>query len=560
MTKDPINILLVDDQPAKLLSYAAILQDLGENLITAGSAREALEQLLKTDIAIVLIDVYMPELDGFELARMIRDHPRFQQTAIIFVSAVALTDPDRVKGYSYGAVDYVLVPVVPELLRAKVRVFADLFRKTRQLELLNAELECRVEERTAELTRANAELERRVEERTRERETAWAQVHQMQKLESLGQLTGGIAHDFNNLLQVILGNLEILSRRLPDDVDVKSRLARAADAADRGRTLTERLLAFARRQDLKPEAVDVSRLINGMTDMLRRSLGPTIEIAVEFEDGPLTIRTDANQLELALLNVALNARDAMPDGGRVQIAVRREYVKAGTVRSLNAGEYVCIAVTDTGSGMDEATLRRASEPFFTTKELGKGTGLGLSMVYGVAAQSQGALCLASQGGAGTTVELYFPVAELGAAESSPPASSDITVASQSCTVLLVDDDPMVAVTAESMLESLGHQVLVASSGTEALNVLQGGSGIDLVVTDHAMPHMTGSELADQIRGIRPNLPIILATGYAELPLPEESGLPRLCKPYCLEDLVSLMDKIFRRQNVKPPSSAELLAP
>src|SRR6202045_4992313 len=163
MTKDPINILLVDDQPAKLLSYEAILQELGENLITAGSAREALEQLLKTDIAIVLIDVYMPELDGFELARMIRDHPRFQQTAIIFISAVALADPDRVKGYSYGAVDYLLVPVVPELLRAKVQVFADLFRKTRQLELLNAELERRVDERTAELTRANAELERRVE-------------------------------------------------------------------------------------------------------------------------------------------------------------------------------------------------------------------------------------------------------------------------------------------------------------------------------------------------------------------------------------------------------------
>src|ERR1700726_1278150 len=322
MTKDPINILLVDDQPAKLLSYQATLQDLGENLITAGSAREALEQLLKTDIAIVLIDVCMPEFDGFELAAMIRDHPRFRQTAIIFISAVALTDPDRVKGYSYGAVDYVLVPIVPELLLAKVRVFADLFRKTRQLEFLNAELERRVEERTAE-------LERRVEERTRERETAWAQVQQMQKLESLGQLTGGIAHDFNNLLQVILGNLEILSQRLPDDVDIKSRLARALSAVDRGKTLTERLLTFARRQDLKPEAVDVPQLINGMTDMLRRSLGPTIEIAVEFEGGLPPIRTDANQLELALLNIALNARDAMPDGGRLQIGVRLENGKAG---------------------------------------------------------------------------------------------------------------------------------------------------------------------------------------------------------------------------------------
>jgi len=429
MTKDPINILLVDDQPAKLLSYEAILQGLGENLIKAGSARAALEHLLKEDIAIVLSDVCMPELDGFELARMIRNHPRFQQTAIIFVSAVALTDPDRVKGYSYGAVDYVLVPIVPELLLAKVRVFADLFRKTRQLELLNAELERRVEERTTELTRANAELERRVEERTRGRETAWAQVLQMQKLESLGQLTRGIAHDFNNLLQVISGNLEILSRRLPDEVDLKSRLARAVEDVDRGRTLTERLLAFARRQNLKLEAVDIPKLITGMTDMLRRSLGPTIEIAVEFEGGPLTIRADVNQLELALLNIALNARDAMPDGGRLQIAVRREDVKAGSIQCLNAGEHVCIELTDTGRGMDEATLLRASEPFFTTKELGMCAGLGLSMVYGLAAQSEGALCLASQVGVGTTVKLYFPVLasliegvfdeEKGAAEANP---------------------------------------------------------------------------------------------------------------------------------------------
>jgi len=553
MTKDPINILLVDDQPAKLLSYEAILQDLGENLIKAGSAREALEQLLRTDIAIVLIDVCMPELDGFELAAMIRDHPRFQQTAIIFISAVALADPDRVKGYSYGAVDYLLVPVVPELLRAKVRVFADLFRKTRQLELLNAELERRVDERTAELTQANAELEQRVEERTRERETAWAQVQQMQKLESLGQLTGGIAHDFNNLLQVISGNLEILSRRLPDDADVKSRLARAADAADRGSALTARLLAFARRQDLKPEAVDVPTLINGMSSMLRSSLGPMIEIAVKFEDGLPPIRTDANQLELALLNVALNARDAMPDGGSLQIAVRRENVKARSVQGLNAGEYVCVALTDTGSGMDEATLRRASEPFFTTKELGKGTGLGLSMAYGLAVQSEGALRLASQVGAGTRVELYFPLLEHRAEEPPPRASVDIPAASRSYNVLLVDDDPLVAVTAASMLESLGHQVLMASSGTEALNVLQGGSRIDIVITDHAMPQMNGSDLADRIRGIRPNLPVILATGYAELPGAKESGLPRLCKPFCLEDLSSLMDDVLSRQNVKPPS-------
>src|ERR1700686_2565320 len=257
---EKVNVLLVDDQPDKLLAYEVILHELHENLVKTSSAREALQFLLKKDVAVILIDVCMPELDGFELAAMIRNHPRFQTTSIIFVSAIALTDLDRLKGYESGGVDYVPVPVVPELLRAKVRIFAELYRKTRQLERLNAQLEQRVEERTTELARANAELERanaeleqRVEERTREREMALAQVHEMQKLESLGQLTGGVAHDFNNLLGAIRGSLELLGKRLPDDQRLSRLLSGAMAAAERGATLTPRLLAFARRQELNPE-------------------------------------------------------------------------------------------------------------------------------------------------------------------------------------------------------------------------------------------------------------------------------------------------------------------
>src|SRR5216684_3361047 len=349
---DQINILLVDDQPAKLLSYEVILSELGENLIKAGSAREALEHILKKDIAVILIDVIMPDLDGFELAAMIRGHPRFQTTAIIFVSAVAMTDLDRLKGYEYGGVDYVPVPVVPDLLRAKVRVFADLYRKTRQLENMNAE------------------LERRVEERTREREAALAQVHEMQKLESLGQLTGGLAHDFNNLLMAILGNLDLLTRKVSGDASARRLVEGATRSAERGAALTKRMLAFARRQELRPEAVDARRLVMGMAEMLQRSLGPEIEFAMSFEDRLALIRVDPNQLELALLNLALNARDAMPQGGRLAIAARRETVRSGA-QDLAPGDYVCLTVTDSGIGMDEATLKRAAEPFFTTKGVGK---------------------------------------------------------------------------------------------------------------------------------------------------------------------------------------------
>ncbi len=535
-----VYILLVDDQPAKLLSYEVILRDLGENLLMAGSAREALEHLLKKNIAVVLIDVCMPELDGFELAAMIRNHPRFQTTAIIFVSAVSISDIDRLKGYEYGAVDYVPVPVIPEILRAKVRAFAELYRKTRQLEILNSELERRVAERTMELAQANADLEQRVEERTREREVALAQVHEMQKLESLGQLTGGLAHDFNNLLAAILGNLDMLARRLPADATIQRFINNALRAAQGGATLTKRLLAFARRQELKPEPVDVVRLTDGMAEMLRRSLGPMIEIATAFPADLAHVHVDPNQFELAILNLALNARDAMPLGGRLTIGARRETVEAGRVPSLAAGAYLCVTVIDTGVGMDDATVKRAAEPFFTTKGHGKGTGLGLSMVYGLASQSGGLARISSRLGAGTTVELWLPVADQVETQQPSPAAPKAVGVTRACRILLVDDDPMVTEGTVAMLEDLGHNVVVASSGASALDVIRAESPFDLIITDHAMPGMTGKELVQHIRQTRPSVPIILATGYAELANGDYLGIPRLDKPYRMDKLASVI--------------------
>jgi signal transduction histidine kinase len=541
---EPVNILLVDDQPAKLLSYEVILRDLGEKLIKAASGREALEQILKNDIAVILIDVVMPDLNGFELASMIRDHPRFHTLSIIFVSAVSVTELDRLKGYQHGAVDYISVPVVPDLLRAKVKVFAELYRKTRQLERLNAELERRVEERTAALAEANLKLEQRVEERTREREAALAQVHEMQKMESLGQLTGGLAHDFNNLLMGIIGSLDYLARQPFSDAKAKHFLTAARDSAERGAALTKRLLAFARRQELRPEAVDVQRLTESMAEMLQRSLGPTIQIDMSFDPDLALISVDPNQLELAILNLALNARDAMPDGGRLRISAQRA---GGTsLPSLDHGDYVCLAVTDTGVGMDEATLKRCSEPFFTTKEVGRGTGLGLSTVHGLTVQSGGGMRIVSKPGVGTTVELWLPIAAGIARGERIDLVQAPNGAMPRYRVLVVDDEPLVALLTASMLEDLGHDSQVVPSGHSALNVLRADAHIDAVITDYAMPDMTGAELAAQIRRLRPGLPVILATGYADFPNSNVQDLPRLSKPFGAHELATILATLSQR--------------
>ncbi|MGH6970645.1 MAG: ATP-binding protein, partial [Caulobacteraceae bacterium] len=413
---DAVNILLVDDQPAKLLAYEVILGGLGERLIKAASAQEALGHLLKNDIGVVLIDVQMPDLDGFELAAMIREHPRYRDVALIFVSATHLSDLDRIKGYEAGGVDYVPVPVVPEVLRARVRVFADLHRKTRELERLNGQLERRVAERTADLEASrtalealNADLERRIETRTREREEALAQLFEAQKIDTIGQLTGGVAHDFNNLLMAMLGSLELLRKRLANDAGALRLIDNALKGAERGAALTQRLLAFARRQELRPEPVNIPDLVGGIRDLLGRSLGPSVAVVERLADRLPPVLADSNQLELALMNLALNARDAMPEGGTLTIAAR-ETENAGEA-GLPPGRYVVLSVADTGVGMDEQTRARAAEPFFTTKGTGKGTGLGLSMVHGLAAQSGGALTIHSRPGEGARVDLFLPRAE-----------------------------------------------------------------------------------------------------------------------------------------------------
>lgn len=379
-------------------------------------------------------------------------------------------------------------------------------------------------------------------------EQAREALFQSQKMDAIGQLTGGVAHDFNNLLMAILGSLELVRKRLPDDPKIASLIDNARQAAQRGASLTQRMLAFARRQELKPEPVDLPTLVRGMTDLLQRSLGPTMSIETRFSLALPSVQADANQLELALLNLAVNARDAMPEGGVIIIAARKETISPGSQNGLAEGTYVCLSVTDTGEGMDEATLSRAMEPFFTTKGIGKGTGLGLPMVHGLAEQSGGKLTLKSQKGKGTTAELWLPVAQQDPPLASPAKRPPALARSQNVSrlvVVAVDDDPLVLTNTAATLVDLGHMVFEASGGRQALSILQ-RENVDLVITDQAMPRMTGAQLAEAIRAEWPGLPVILATGYAELSSAEKADLPRLAKPFRQDDLArAIADALLR---------------
>jgi len=376
-------------------------------------------------------------------------------------------------------------------------------------------------------------------EAQRELEKAREALFQSQKMESLGRLTGGIAHDFNNLLMAVVGGLDIVRRRTPDDPRIVPLLDNAIQGAQRGISLSQRMLAFARRQELHLALVDVSALVRGMADLLRQSLGPRIGIETRFPLSLKPVLADANQIELALLNLAVNARDAMPDGGTVTISAR-EHRFDTREGALEPGDYVCLALADEGTGMDAATLEQAMEPFFTTKGVGKGTGLGLSMVHGLAAQSGGRLLLKSEKGRGTTAELWLPLA----VNVSVPAETErVQQSASQCLmalkVLAVDDDPLVLMTTAAMLEELGCEVIEVGSAEQALDVLA-QQRVDLVLTDQAMPHMTGAQLADFIRHRYPQLPVVLATGYADKLGGRAGSLPRLGKPF---DMDALAEKI-----------------
>ncbi len=392
----------------------------------------------------------------------------------------------------------------------------------------------------ADLRELNETLEQRVIERTADLQQAQDALRQSQKLEAMGQLTGGVAHDFNNLLTPIIGSLDMLQRRNVGDDRTRRQIDGALQSAERAKTLVQRLLAFARRQPLHTSAVNLRSLVDGMLDLVTTTSGPQIQVMVDIPPDLPLARADANQVEMAILNLAVNSRDAMPRGGRLTISAAAEQIDHNHPTKLPPGDFVRLTVSDTGVGMDEATAARAIEPFFSTKGIGQGTGLGLSMVHGLASQLGGALTIRSRPGAGTSIDLWL--ARAAPAVGTPLAQETVRRSDHAGTVLLVDDQDLVRASTADMLDDLGYRVIEARRSEEALKLLDDALDPDILITDHLMPGMTGTDLARIAQQQFPALPVLVVSGYAE-DAGIDPALPRLTKPFRQPDLAAILTKV-----------------
>jgi PAS domain S-box-containing protein len=416
-----------------------------------------------------------------------------------------------------------------------------LFEEGRCLRVAGTVMEITARKHAEEALRElNSTLEARIAAALKEREIVEEALRQSQKMESMGQLTGGVAHDFNNLLTPIIGSLDLLQRKGIGGERERRLIAGAAQSAERAKVLVQRLLAFARRQPLQPVPVDVGKLVMGMGDLVSSTLGPQIKVVIDVAGDLPLAEADQNQLEMAILNLSVNARDAMPDGGTLRLSVTVEEVGQDHRAGLRQDRYICLSVADTGIGMDEPTLARAAEPFFSTKGVGKGTGLGLSMVHGLTSQLGGALTIQSRQGFGTHVELWLPVS---AAGEQTDVTLDHPVGSPaSGTALVVDDEDLVRMTTADMLVDLGYKVIEVSSGEAAMRLTRDGAEFDLLVTDHLMPGMSGVDLAYAVRELRPGQAVLIVSGYADVAGIDVS-LPRLSKPFRRAELAERLSQL-----------------
>nr|WP_147019989.1 ATP-binding protein [Methylorubrum extorquens] len=491
--RERARIVLADDN-ADMRAYVRHLLSRNYDVVSVGDGAAALTALRETRTDLLLTDVMMPVMDGMALTRAVRADPALRTVPVIMLSARAGAEAG-IEGLEAGADDYLVKPFSARELQARVRMNLELVRLRREAE---------------------------------------EQAAQARKMEAVGQLTSGVAHDFNNLLAAVMGSVELAERRVSDE-RVLRLLHNAYQAAKRGATLTEQLLAFSRRQRLEARATDLNGVLSGMADLLHRTLGGTVAVSTRLAADLWPAMADPNRIELAILNLAVNARDAMPNGGELRVETANLAAAEPRPLALPPGAFVRLSVTDTGEGMPPEVLARLFEPFFTTKPQGKGTGLGLAQVYGTAKQLGGEVTVDSRVGEGTCVALYLPRATTGVARADAASSAMLPEASSSLRILLVDDDGQVQSTAAAMLEEMGHTVVVASSGSEALRLLAGEGTVDLLLADHAMPGMTGSELATRAAAARPTLRVLLMTGYADAAALPDAALV-LRKPFAFAEL------------------------
>jgi signal transduction histidine kinase/DNA-binding response OmpR family regulator len=655
-------VLIVDDDERNAFAAVQALEGLGHELVVANSGKQALRKLLEGDFAVILLDLHMPEMDGYETARFIGGHPRTRHIPIVFVTAVFRDEAHLFQAYTAGAVDVVFKPVDPFILRSKVSVLVDLHQKTVEVSRQAERLKALIEE-NAKVHAEKLEAERALR-RTQERQDAivkslpiviharaaeppfaplfvseqaeavcgfppsrfvdepgfgFGRVHpedadrlaaalrgaletgtyaceyrwqgadgayrilldrgiaapsddgavlfgslqdvtehkgleeqlaQAQKMEAVGQLTGGVAHDFNNLLTIVMGNADMLIRRCEPDSPILLKLQAIRQAAERGQALNRQLLAFARRDRLRSEVTNVDTLIADFLSLIVQAVGEAVTVTAQPAGEELRVEVDPAHLETALLNLAVNARDAMPEGGALTIRTARVSGR-DLAGAKSEGEFAVIEVEDTGCGMSEEVVKHVFEPFFTTKEVGKGSGLGLAQVYGFMQQSGGEVRVQSRAGQGAVFQLYLPLTDRLAAPVAPPPTVGKALVGGSEELLVVEDDDQVRALTVEMLQGLGYAVVVAPNAKGALALLKGDKTFGALMTDVVMPGgMSGIQLAKSARKLRPGLPVLLTSGYAGGQGLADDGFAFLSKPYELGVLAArLRDLIGAAESV-----------
>lgn len=542
MSPSPARILVVDDYEAGRYAKSRVLRGQGYQVIEAETGHAALDQVLAQLPDLVLLDVRLPDMDGTTVCRRIK--AALPQITVLQTSSARVGSRDRTAALEIGADAYLVEPIEADELIAVVGSLLRLRAAEQEVRRLNENLELRVAQRAAELVEANQQLDIERSERRKAEEVLW----HMQKLEAVGQLTGGIAHDFNNLLTVITGNLELVqealdgSRQLPKK-RLTELLGTALSAASQGARVTQQLLAFARRSLLRVEVVDLTTIIESAADLMRRALGEavTLELGASEDLWPCVI--DPVQLETALLNLALNARDAMPEGGTLRIKAKNILIEEGSSAGIAPGRFVEISVADTGVGMEPAVLARIFEPFFTTKDVGQGSGLGLSQLYGFIRQSDGHVTVESKPGAGTTFRLYLPYSANLPRSAGPLSPQQAFRECGSETILIVEDNDEVRAVVVEMINDLGYRAIIARDGHEALKLLHEDAEIDLLFTDIVMPNgMDGIALADAARSLKKDVKVVLTSGYTDRTGSAAgfTAFPLLRKPYRRNDLARVL--------------------